>query len=292
MARIRNASSASVPRKRSRESASPSRSPKRRQGLNLDTGTPYLAHPFDRETSPSKNVHWGRGSRIISGPSGNDAQRRSQSPTRSALRRPLRDDGHGENDDSEDEHHGPSAQLHEDLCRADEAFPPAKPSTKRKKLEPKDLSSGGGYVYLLPGKKGGATRTKRTANSSLDRSGFSNDEDMCEQIDSLKQQIAHFVDDFPPRPKKAKSDVLSQLLQAENEILVRYVGSIAMGDGNGAEGWQEVLTDNASRSAVVWGVLGKALKDNVFDELYFGAWPELQAKLEQMERGQAQQDGP
>lgn len=53
----------------------------------LDTSPADRQGLFDRESSPSKTVHFGRGHNLIQGPSVSDPARRSQSPTRPALQR-------------------------------------------------------------------------------------------------------------------------------------------------------------------------------------------------------------
>ena len=288
MARIRNpsAGSAANSRKRSRESASPVRSAKRRADAHvLETEYPHLPSSFSRETSPGKNVHWGKGSRIISGPTVSDPERRSQSPTRSALRWPPLDDEEEELDDR----HGPSAQLMDDLCLADRADSPTRGSAKKNPYDPKKLPPGVGQVRVNPTFN---TKLSKNLGQTLSSPGKGTvDEQVCDKIDRLRKSIAQLVTYFPSRSKKARSDVLSQLLVPENKQLIRYIGSIALSGDNGAESWQELLTGENSRQAVIWGIIGRALKENVFDELYFGAWPELERKLASMEREQVQQDG-
>ena len=110
-------------------------------------------------------------------------------------------------------------------------------------------------------------------------------------MDAPKERIRQFANGLPFTLQKAKSDVLSHILQPQNEQLVRYIGCISMGGGKGEQSWKELLTDHASRKAMFWGVMGKALKENIFDELYFGAWPELEARVRRMEQQHATQDG-
>ena len=53
-----------------------------------------MSRLFEREGSPTKNVHFPRGPRLIQGPTWSDPRRRSESPTRSALTK--RDQGQDE----------------------------------------------------------------------------------------------------------------------------------------------------------------------------------------------------
>lgn len=255
----------------------------------MQTDAPSLPSNFNREASPSKNVHWGRGNRIISGPTISDPQRHSQSPTRSALRRPAHAHEHGDHDITEDDLDSPSEQLQSDLCQSGSVAPaggrPSKTAYRARKLLPAIATS---CRSTLTDENNTNGLNSRSLSRTDDPDG---DQSICEQVNSLKQTNWDFAECFPSRPKKARSDVLSQLLQLQNEHLVRYVGCIAMGGKNGAEGWQKLFTDDVSRKGVVWGVLGRALKENVFDEVYFGAWPELEAKLKQMEREQVSQGG-
>lgn len=276
MARIRNAGTPN-PLKRSRESVSPVRSGYRISEPPItaqETTTVTIINP------PSKQVHWGRGKRIISGPTLSDPERRSQSPTRSALRRTSQEPD--DSDDSSDWICPVEAQMRAERRNASTPSPQA----NVKNYETYELVSEPPSVGIISG-KGAATRPKPQPISTKDET----DEIMCKQLDDLKAMVREFVSSFQTRPKHARTDVLSQLFRPENELLVRYVGSIAMGGGSGSKGWQELLTDETSRRAVVWGVVGKTLKENVFDQLYFGAWPELETKLQKMEQAQALQDG-
>lgn len=279
MARIRNAGTPN-PLKRPRESVSPVRS-----GYRVSE-PPITAQGYPTVRiidPPSKKVHWGRGNRIISGPTISDPERRSQSPTRSALRRTSQEaDEEEESDDSSDWVCPVEAQLEAERRNGSRLSPQA----YVKDNQTYELVSEPPSVGIVSG-KGAATRSKAQLASAND----DNDEAICKQLDDLKSMVREFVSGFKTRPEHARTDVLSQLFRPESELLVRYIGSIALGGGKGSEGWQELLADEASCKAVVWGVVGKALKENVFDQLYFGAWPELEAKLQTLEPVQALQDG-
>ena len=71
----------------------------------------------------------------------------------------------------------------------------------------------------------------------------------------------------------------------------RYIGCLAQGGKENVAGWRKLLADTTCRRALVIGILGRALKEHVFDELYFGATAELREKLELLEQKQIHHDG-
>lgn len=116
-------------------------------------------------------------------------------------------------------------------------------------------------------------------------------EETCQRMDELRSMVRTFAQSFPPVPDHHKHNVVGQLMKPENDQLIRYIGCLAMGGTNGIEGWRAVLSSTTCRHALVFGIIGRALKEAVFSELYFGAQPELAQKLSKMEREQAIQDG-
>jgi hypothetical protein len=64
-----------------------------------------------------------------------------------------------------------------------------------------------------------------------------------------------------------------------------------MGGPTGEQGWVTLLADTTCRQALVLGIIGRALKENVFNELYFGGSQRLVENLSKMEQEQTHQDG-
>jgi hypothetical protein len=94
-----------------------------------------------------------------------------------------------------------------------------------------------------------------------------------------------------PVPVKHKHDLLDKFLVPENEHLIRYIGCVAMGGPTGEDGWATLLCDTTCRQALVLGIIGRALKENVFSELYFGCGERLNDTLKEQERKLTDQDG-
>jgi hypothetical protein len=68
-----------------------------------------------------------------------------------------------------------------------------------------------------------------------------------------------------------------------NAHLIRYIGRLAMGGPAGEQGWIELLADRQCREALVMAVVGRALKEHVFDDLLFGASEEVKEALHQVD---------
>lgn len=113
--------------------------------------------------------------------------------------------------------------------------------------------------------------------------------EICRELNELKTEIKKFSESF--RRPIDKGSVLSSLLDARNEQLLRYIGCLALGGTNSARDWEALLNDEACRHALVFGIIGRALKEHVFAELYFGAGKALRQKLDELQVESFQQDG-
>lgn len=223
-----------------------------------------------RETSPNKNVHFPRD--LILGPAQPDPRRRSTSPARSALRR------------SDNEVDSPSLQL-----LGEQAVASVSPTTRRRENTGKRQSA--------PKRK---TTSRSVSQPSPDESLDVGEDveysvvlagsqaSVCDSLHELKSRITEFATSFP---KQDKSDVLSPLLRIENQQLIRYIGLLAIGGKSGKEGWQALLSDSVCRHGLISGIIGRALKEKVFEELWFGAEAGLNERLKEQERDLFQQDG-
>lgn len=235
------------------------------------TGTTDLRRV--REVSPSKNVHFP--SNLILGPHEPDPRRRSLSPSRSALRR--QDSGVAGID-------SPSMQL-----LGEQAATPAVSNSRKKQTSPKRKQVTKQKSSLEnAGENASDTGIEREADARNYVAPSGSHEDICNLVNKLKDRVEIFSTSFP---KAGKSDVLSPLLKAENRQLVRYIGLLALGGKGGRDGWRTLLSDEVCRRGLVCGIVGRALKETVFDELYFGAAAELSEKLKEQEQDLYQLDG-
>ena len=117
------------------------------------------------------------------------------------------------------------------------------------------------------------------------------DEEICSQMNDIRTLALDLAKSFPRIPTEEKVDTLSQLLKPENTQLVRYMGCLALGGKGFTYGWHTLVADDTCREALVLGIIGRALKEHVFSELYFGADDKLAEKMEKMEREQVHLDG-
>lgn len=89
----------------------------------------------------------------------------------------------------------------------------------------------------------------------------------------------------------SKSFMDRLLADKHNEWLIRYIGRIAMGGPKGMAGWNVLLTDQTCRQALLIGMVGHALEEKVFSELYFGGDPALTESLEKRQRAEVNEEG-
>ena len=100
----------------------------------------------------------------------------------------------------------------------------------------------------------------------------SQDLTVCQTMDTLKQMIQQYAEDFADLP--AASDPLSHLLQPQHAETISYVGCLALGGPDGTDSWKELLQSSGTRKALIIGVIARALKEHVFGALWFGATPQ------------------
>ena len=114
---------------------------------------------------------------------------------------------------------------------------------------------------------------------------------ICEDINNLRSMAWDFADSFPAVSAPQQPHVLDNLFKRQNDQLVRYIGCLAMGGKDGMEGWRALLADTDCCKALVFGIVGRAMKEKVFSELYFGAPPNPAETLSIKEQEQVQDDG-
>lgn len=235
------------------------------------SGMRAIDAPRVRDISPSKNVHFP--SNLILGPTEIDPRRWSLSPSRSALRR---------NESATD---SPSFQL---LTEQSAAVTGPRSSKKQATTKRSQASNAKRTPREAPKQPlvGLATEFDFDADPATTVNGGHND--VCNLLNKLKERIKDFTAEFP---KYTKPDALSSLLQFDNQHLIRYIGLLALGGKGGREAWKDLLSDSECRSALIVGIIGRALKEKVFDELCFGCDDKLGEILRKQEQDLVQKDG-
>lgn len=115
---------------------------------------------------------------------------------------------------------------------------------------------------------------------------------LCEMMNELTTKIVRFGKMFNKKHFRATpAEFLDGLLRKENEQLIRYIGCLAMGGKNGRAGWEELVNMPATREALVCGIMGRALKEHIFSDLYFGASEQLKLDLIDKEKTMRDDDG-
>ncbi len=116
------------------------------------------------------------------------------------------------------------------------------------------------------------------------------DEELCGTMDVLRMRIVTFASDLAKVDEKG-DDVLTDLLSPDNRHLARLIGCLAQGGRDNVDGWVKLLAKADCRVALITGIVGRVLKENVFSELYFGATEKLKGDLHKQEQGLVHQDG-
>ena len=83
--------------------------------------------------------------------------------------------------------------------------------------------------------------------------------------------------------REASAKYLRALDAGLSEEARTYIGCIATGGPCGLAGWEEILLDLELRKALVAGMIWKALKEHVFESLWFGAEPHRTKEMEDLE---------
>ncbi|KAK4503843.1 hypothetical protein PRZ48_004758 [Zasmidium cellare] len=118
------------------------------------------------------------------------------------------------------------------------------------------------------------------------------DDIVCERLYELIGDIQAFAQLFTAKEIKTKpADFLDALLQKENEQLIRYIGCLSQGGKNGVKAWEDLVTSPDTREALVFGIVGRALKEHVFSDLWFGGNAEQKEELKALEKSGAGGDG-
>ncbi|KAF2770242.1 hypothetical protein EJ03DRAFT_335668 [Teratosphaeria nubilosa] len=65
---------------------------------------------------------------------------------------------------------------------------------------------------------------------------------------------------------------------------IRYIGSLALAGPKGMESWMQLLRGPDTRQALVMGIIGRALKEHVFSDLWFGGLEAEKKELDKIDR--------
>jgi hypothetical protein len=242
-----------------------------------------------RAASPSKTVRFPR--RLEKRATPSLADHRHQSPSRPALQSHDADFLFDEGDGGQPELIDPDTDLlfgldgdaGDQLER--ELHEHTQHSTKDKQRQ-KKVNAG---AKVIP-RHHAPNATESTASSHI-AEGPAEDDHVCTKLKDIQALIADLAEAFPNTNPPAKMNLLDRLLVPENARTVRYIGYLALGGPDGRTSWERLLADRDARKALVWGIVGRALKEHVFGALWFGATDDQQSKLEAHEQRSTDKDG-
>ena len=212
---------------------------------------PVAAPTGDRESSPDKRVCFGR--RLVRGPS--PAYSRNKTSSRPALAR-------HDTSTTDIDAYGPSDQLRAEETRATVTL---NPSTDESDTDLKDILD----------------ETRR-------------DNEVCRRVHELRAIVVDtaqslvYANNGTVRKERCLEDLCGDVRNAQ---LVRYIGCLAQGGPKREESWRELLIDPECRVALVVGIIGTALKEHVFSELWFGGTDEQIEELEKLQERQKDGEG-
>ena len=117
------------------------------------------------------------------------------------------------------------------------------------------------------------------------------DLEVCKRMDQLRQAVAHYSEAFPTTSKMR--NYYNALINSKpgQDQIVRYIGCLSLGGRGGDKPWKELLDDEGCRRALVFGILGRVLKEHVFDDLWFGGTDAQRQALHQSQVDMAESDG-
>lgn len=268
-------------------------SPKRREKAPIKYRTlkSVPSRAGDRESSPDKRVSFGR--RLVRGPT--PAYSRNKTPPRSAL---ARHDTSTTDDIDRSEHvatldqidaYGPSEQL---LAEENQATSRRSSSSEsyvdstESETWPQPVAWD--FVKLNSPFKEEFTDLKDILDETQ------RDYEVCRRVhvlraltvDTARSLVYHNNDTF--RKEHCLEDLCGDVRHAQ---LVRYIGCLAQGGPKREESWRELLSHPERRVALIVGIIGTALKEHVFSELWFGGTDEQIGELETLQERQKHGEG-
>lgn len=218
--------------------------------------------------SPDKHVAFDES--LISGPSGRTLQ-----PTLASVSGDSDEDHHDPMDTFEHSDE-PARQLRGEFAHSVQAMEkdqsPDDPLEFWKRLEP-----GAPFVYGI--------------RSFQHQNDTQKDYRVCKGMKLLIDEIQTYAEGRVVHDIKGHNFMNGLLANEDNKVLIRYIGCIAIGGKKGEKGWNALLTQKESRTALVIGIIGRLLEEHVFSALYFGGSEELVEHLSKMEQDQVNDEG-
>jgi hypothetical protein len=120
------------------------------------------------------------------------------------------------------------------------------------------------------------------------------DNEVCVRVHKLRARVVDYARGFGGDTSAIlrKNNCLDDLCgNVQNAQLVRYIGCLAQGGPNLGDSWQDLLADSETRVSLVVGIIGTALKEHVFSELWFAGTDEQIEELEKLQERQKHGDG-
>lgn len=113
--------------------------------------------------------------------------------------------------------------------------------------------------------------------------GFDKDEVLAHNMSILVGGVVEHAHKYCRSSIKSskRRSFFDNILERDNAHLIRYLGCLAIAGDQGEQSWVELLTEGSTREALAVGVLGRALKEHVFGELWFGG---RKAQVDMMEK--------
>lgn len=129
------------------------------------------------------------------------------------------------------------------------------------------------------------------SNSSNNDNEEQQDENLCNRVHYLRARIYDFALLFV-RERSPADGLLDELCEnVENAQLLRYIGCLALAGPKGVQSWRDLLEDKETLKALIIGIVSTALKEHVFSALWFGATPDQEQELHDLQERQKQGDG-
>lgn len=98
------------------------------------------------------------------------------------------------------------------------------------------------------------------------------DNRVCDAFHHVRELIWRFAGDLlhDIDPEQTNKTINVWLQDVNFAPTFRYVGMLALGGPSGRLGWDKMMADGQCLQALILGVVGRALKEHVFGELWFG----------------------
>lgn len=142
-------------------------------------------------------------------------------------------------------------------------------------------------------KRRGVSDTKEDDQlKSIEATELAQDQIVVNMLQHLTDQIHQYCEYCRPQYEPAGDEgPITEIFDYWQPETIRYAGCLATGGSKGREGWEDVFKDADCRAALLYGVIARALKEEVFGALMFGATEDQAKALSDTERQQVNRDG-